>query len=346
MNADLLRQLEALEALPLLGASLVEARARHRQISAQLAARPDALLLLRNGLHFGQILLVLEAPDAGSHLLALARRAVEQGQAQLATRADLLAVRALWLRGRCDSARQALQRAAHAEHEPGTPQRTDWLLARAWTGPMDAERLLEEALELIPGHRDHDRLAALLLLGDLYETGGDPYRARRCLEQALVVAQTHGADRRTCRVSALLAGLLLRSGDPQGAHEHVLRAVERAIAADDSLVLLSQTTVLAALQLGQGAWQDLLATTALQLDCARQRNNPAAMADAALSRATACFALQEPGQAFAVLLRVGQQLQAAGEVRALNLLRARLAELRHKLGAQRFGELVRAGMKA
>jgi tetratricopeptide (TPR) repeat protein len=329
--------LEELEGIPLLGSGLERAQQLRRAATRQLASHPEPRLQLRARLRFGELLLALDAPDTASFLVELARTASEGHHQALATRASLLAVRALCRAGdipgaqtmleQCDAAQLALP--AH---------RIDLLLARAWLGSMDAAAQLQEAIEDLPPERDHDRLAALLELADRCELGGDPYRARASLEQALALAAHHQAHRQGARAALQLGSLLLRTGELEAAERSLERALELSTRADDGLARAASGLLLSSLLLGRARWGELLGLTEPLPALARQRHNPAMLASLALDRACALWALERPVEALAELMACSAEL--APHPQPLELIRARFAELLDEVGPERFQALV------
>jgi tetratricopeptide (TPR) repeat protein len=326
-----------LEATPLLGQGLERAKALRRQLTLQLTSHPEPALQLRAQLCFGELLLVLDAPDAAAFLLEQARLAEVRTEPALALRAQLLAVRACCRQGDLAAAQALLARCLPAL--PSHPQlRLDGLLARAWPGPIDAVALLLEALERLPPQRDHDRLAALLELADRCEEGGDPYRARAALEQALALAYQHRAHGPAARAALLLGSLQLRTGELDPAARSLDSALALATQAGDSLVRCTAGLLVSTLQLSRGDWSAVLATTEPLLALARQRSNPALLASLTLDRATALWATDRPVDSLAALMACSVEL--APHPQPLELIRARFAELLEEVGAERFGVLV------
>ncbi len=331
--------LEALEATPLLGDGLDRADPLRRALTKRLASRPDPVLQLRAQLRFGELLLVLDAPDAVAHLVELVRLAHSRDATLVAARAALLAVRACCRAGDLPQA-QALLETVDATAARTPELRLDHLLARAWLGPMDAAVLLREAIDALPPSRDHDRLAALFELADRCELGGDPYRARRALVQAVELALGHRADGPAARACLLLGSLQLRTGELEAARANLEQALGLAARARDSLVQASAGLLVVSLQLGDAQWEDLLATSDPLRAVARARHNPAMLASLALDRASALWALERPVAALAELMACSTEL--AAHPQPLELIRARFGELLEQEGPARFGELVTA----
>ena len=260
-----------------------------------------------------------------------------------ASRARLLAARALCQREEISRARRHIQRCTGAER-PSSPLHADWLLATAGTGGLDSERQLDQALEGLGPERDHDRLAVLLELADRREGGGDPYRARQHLQSALALALQHDAHLQAGRAGLLLGSLLLRGGALAAAHDALELAWSHAGQAQDSLGRAAIGTILAAMAAERSDWPRVLEICDGLAAPARARRNPALKAQLALDRSVAWDALGQPEKAIGDLLLLGLELESEGEQLALNLLRARLGELRLSMGEERFGGAVQRAL--
>lgn len=336
-NATTVALLETLEATPLLGLGLERAAALRKQLTQRLTSQPDPALQLRAQLCFGELLLVLDAPDAAAFLVEQARQADARDAEALALRARLLAARAYCRQGDLATAQALLDRCEPALS--AYPQlHLDALLSRAWPGPIDAVTLLREALENLPPQRDHHRLEALLELADRCEEGGDPYRARGALEEALALARQHRAHGPAARAALLLGSLQLRTGELEPAARSLDTALDLAAQGSDSLVHCAAGQLVAALQLSAGSWAQVLATTEPLLPLARQRHNPALLASLVLDRATALWALDHQVAALAALMACS--LELAPHPQPVELIRARFAELLDAVGTDRFAKLV------
>ncbi len=329
--------IEALESTALLGRGLEQASTLRNAITQRLTREPDPALQLRAQLRFGELLVVLDAPDAGAFLEELARLADQRDAQRIAARACLLAVRAACRAGDRPRGQALLERCAHAlgEHPELAP---DALLAEAWLGAMDGAAKLGQAIDVLPPSRDHDRLAALLELADRCELGGDPYRARDALERAFALALGHDAHGPAGRAALLLGSLQLRSGELDAARASLARALPLATRAGDSLVTATAGMLVVTLALAQRRWEDALAASEPLPAVARQRHNPGLLASISLDRATALWALDRPVEALAALMACSAEL--APHPRPLELIRARFAELLEEVGVERFGALV------
>lgn len=287
----------------------------------------------------GALLLYSSQIGASDHLLEAARRAELAGAEEARLRALLLAARALAAVGRAASGQAILDELEGRVERYGSLF-ADHRLSLAACGHPDARRLWEEALPRLPSPaRDADRLGVLLGLGILARGGGDSARARQRWEAALKLAQEHGDERERLRVGALLGNLLVEVGMPREAEPRLREVVQIAEHLGEGLVLLAEGTVLLALELGRQDWPAAEATAARCAAVASARNNPAAIADAAIARAACRLGQQDPPGAIRALWDAANLLRQRGSLAGLNLIRARLAELRVQLTPEVFDPL-------
>jgi hypothetical protein len=115
--------------------------------------------------------------------------------------------------------------------------------------------------------------------------------------------------------------------------------VALAEALDEPLVLLGEATLLAALELGREDWPAAEATAARVRAAALIRNNPLALVDAAITRSAARLGQGDTLGGVRALWDAATDLRERGNSAGLNLLRARLGELRVLLGPPVFDPL-------
>lgn len=327
-TAELLR---ALLATPLVG----RGRERAAGLLAELAEGGELPAWRLEG-ETGVLLFYGGQLGASDRLLAGVKGAEEAGETGEVLRYKLLAARALAAVGRAASASELLGEVPGPVWDDlalGPEAR----LAAAAIGHPDARRLWEEALpRLASPARDADRLEVLLGLGIMARAGGDVTRARRAWEQALGIARAHEDDRERLRLSALLGNLLVEVGLLAEAEARLQEAVEVAERLDEPLILLAEGTVLAALQLGREDWAGAEATGAKVAAAAAKRNNYAGIAEAAITRASARLAADDVTGALTVMWEAATLLQERGGQVGLNLLKARLGEIRVLIGPESF----------
>ena len=328
--------LAQLATTPLLGQGRQQHRALCEQLGASLATQPDRAVQMQ--LIAAQALLRFSEgrPDASERLGEAARRAADAGDTRLATRLRLTQARALASTGRAATAEVLIEDAAEAvRQDPALLP--DLQLARAAVGEPEAPQLWLAALDRLPSPaRDHDRLEALLGLGLAARDGNDPVRARGHWGRALALAQAHQDPVALHRISALLGHLCLEAGLPDEASRHLRAALDAATTLDDPLPQLSAGTILAAMALHRGDWAEAEALARRNATAASRRNNWSAMADAAITLSTCRLRQADLPGAVQALWETATLLRDLGAAAALNLIKARLAELRLEVGAAAF----------
>lgn len=340
---------EALSALAntaLLGRGRRVADTLTAQVASGLASRPDPETARRLQAWLGILLFVDGRPGAVEPLLEAARRADHAGDQVEALRCRLYAVRALCAVGRVASASELLgQIEPDAAAVPALGG--DLRLAMAAAGHPEPRRLWEEALLRLPTPaRDLDRVEALLGLGVLARDGEDVVRARSHWRRGLEICDTHGDERGKLRFAALLGNLLLEAGQNAEAEAVLAVAVASAGALGDALVLLSEALPLCALQLGREDWASAERTAVLIEEAASRRNNLHALASAAIDRSTCRLAQGDTSGALRVLMDAAARLRERGSMLGLNVLKARLGELRIQLTPAVFDPLWQANLAA
>lgn len=336
---------EQLLALPLLGAARREVLRALPRLATAVALRPDPTLeahLLALG---GALAQQDGRPDAARQLAEAARAYVQAGLDERAMVLRFQAARALAQAG------QPAQAEARLE-ELGEPP-LGWAAARAerqlCMASLPAEvqagerrALLEAALALTPSPaRDHDRLELHLSLAELHLEGGDATRARAEVERAAALAGAHGDNVASCLVDAILGGLLVEAGLPAEARAPLQRAVEAADALGDDLTLVAQGSVLCAVELEAGDWEAAERSARRVLGAAERRGNWLGVADGAMSWATSLVERGAWTAAVAILLRTARVLRERAHEPSVNLIKARLAELRGRVGPEEFDPVLR-----
>jgi hypothetical protein len=325
---------------PLLGNSRKVVLAALPRLAAIAASQPDPELeagLLRLG---AELALQDGRPDAARQLAEAARAARQAGQTAADLELRLRALRALCRAGKVAQARDQLERLC-----PSAPRfpaaEAEWQLVAARCGATEAKRALLRALELLPSPaRDHDRLDVLLSLADLHVEGGDLARSKAALDGAAQLAAAHDDPVAACHVEALRGNLLLEAG-LQGEAETALRAA--VVAADslgDDLTVIAQGTLLIALLQAQEDHAQIEPLARQVLRAAERRHNWLAVADATIAWAGTLVAREAWSAAVAILLRTARVLRGRGSEAGVNLIKARLAELRNIVGAEDFDPLM------
>lgn len=217
----------------------------------------------------------------------------------------------------------------------------DLALVEALSDPPQARACQERALRVLPSPaRDHDRLDVMVQLACTERDGGDLSRARQWLHDALTLAHHHAAARASVPVSLTLGLLELEAGDRDAAAAALKPAI--ALGSPEQLEVLAASSALLALHLDAGRFDEGLAVADVLDLCARARDHALARADAAIGRSTCLLRLGRRDPAVAELLRAVLEASRSGVDAAVNLLRARLAELRVELGAESFATALAA----
>lgn len=320
--------LRALSATALMGSGLQRAQATLSELAAALATTGDRALALKVQVWSAELELAARRPAATEALFSAATRCDAAGERQEALRMRLLLARGLAATGRLASGAEVIAEIrAEAEEVPALT--ADLYLARAATGDEDGRRLWQLALpKLSSPARDHDRYDVQLALGILARNGGDLVRARSWWLSALSLAQTWEDAGATLNVSALLGNLLVEVGLPAEAEEHLARAVDLAETLDDPLTLIAEACILCSAYLGRQAWEEADAVALRMERAAIRRNHWLAQSDAAITRAAAANGRGDLDGALSILLSAATRLRELGASVALNVLKARLGELR------------------
>lgn len=298
-------------------------------LSAQRAS--DALLAwaAELSLHRGEA-------SAARQLALAARQAEQHGAAVEALRLRLLGVRATAASGLHERAQDLLlPLVIEAEAHPGLA--ADLALARVAAAPSPSREHLEDALARLPSPaRDHDRLTAHLVLAELLTAGADRVRARVELEAAVELSRRHDDGVAQIRCLTLLGAHLMEIGLADEAEPPLRAAFTLAVARNDDLSTVLLGSLLAALYQARGAWAEADAVARPARGAAERRHNWIGVADASLTLAGTSAWIGDRPAAVTLLLEVGGQLAERGAEAALNLIKARLAELRGEWGEVEF----------
>lgn len=167
--------------------------------------------------------------------------------------------------------------------------------------------------------------------------GGDRVGARALLEQELASAREAGDPVAERELSLLLGAASMEAGQAHQARD----AFERALLLSTSTAQDTATTVaagspLAGILLAEGRFDQARQVAVEVRQAAAARSHWLAMADATIVIAAADLASSALADAVAELLGSAVQMRTLGAHTAAQLLKARLAEYRAELGAERF----------
>ncbi len=207
----------------------------------------------------------------------------------------------------------------------------------------DAAWLLQERLHALRGDTP-ERLQILTALAGICSAGGDRVAGREHLEAAYAMARRLG-DARSQQLRQRLALHLLSIGLPAQAEPLLREALLDAVDADSTLSIVVLATCLSATHLEAGDWTEAGRLGALVVSAASRRGNWLGVTDGLITQATALLAAGGSlTEAIAMLLHGGQHFSAQGAVAAVNLIKARLGELRAIHGAVAFDAALQSAL--
>jgi hypothetical protein len=326
--------------LPLMGASRARARALLAELAAGLGPTPDPLLQEVALTVAGELALQEGVFEGVAQLRHAERLARARGEGRAVARHRLMALRGLGRLGQAEAAAAQLRELEAAC--AGKPDLADlWHLACAEVGEGDRRVHYELALTHLarPG-QDHLRYEVLIALTELHLAGGAPHAARPLVAEAAALAQAHDDPMLAVHAEALHGHLLVHAGLLPEARAALERCVAEAEALGDTLTLVAEGSLLAGLQLGAEDWEGAARAARRVLSAAERRGNWIGLADGAIAWSTALRGLGDEGRAVALLVHTARLLTARGTAASVNLLKARLAELRVELGPERFDPLL------
>ena len=192
----------------------------------------------------------------------------------------------------------------------------------------DAIWLLQERLQTIRGDID-EALAIRQALVSACFAGGDRVSGRRHLEDAWQQAHRMGRLTLSHQLRQQLGLHLLSIGLTERALPHLTSAMQQAIDVDDTLMIVALGVSLSALHLEEEDWAEAHRMGTLVVAASSRRGNWLGVADGLITQSTCMLATGEPlTDAIALLLHGGHHLNKHGAAAAVNLIKARLGELR------------------
>ena len=222
-----------------------------------------------------------------------------------------------------------------------------WRLAKAALHPESARALREEALTLmVRPAQDKERIEVHLELATAAMSGSDFAQAERHLEQAIQIAQTH-QDEKYIGICASRMGLQwMVRGRTDAAIPWLEQALEMFQTREDDLQIVAHASILSAIWLEQNELDKAAATADVLLVSGARRGNWFAVVDGHITRSTISLISEDPTAAIDRLVRAIVRLRELVPAAAINLLKGRLAELRHQLGSDVFDEHYSAAVTA
>lgn len=192
----------------------------------------------------------------------------------------------------------------------------------------DAISLLQERLHALRGDTDETMAIRQALVRACF-AGTDRVSGRRHLEAAWQQASRMGLQTLANQLRQQLGLHLLSIGLTELALPHLCVAMQQAIDEDDTLMIVAIGVSLSAVRLEREEWEDARALGTQVVAAASRRGNWLGVADGLITQSTCMLAAGEPlVDVIALLLHGGQHLNQQGAAAAVNLIKARLGELR------------------
>ena len=170
------------------------------------------------------------------------------------------------------------------------------------------------------------------------QEGRDQIRLRRYLKQATALSETLGKQEVFLEYQVIYANRLLCDGYLEKAQNMLDDIIALAQEQNATLLMISQGVILSSLLMNQQNWIGAASVSVIIEKAARERENWIALACAIMTRASCLHAQKRSRPAVQLLLKVGREFYEYGAVSALNLVKARLAELRILIGDDLFNE--------
>ncbi len=337
-------QIQELESMVLLGTEKQEAMDFGDRIALELDpdARPDIALRLL----IRRFMATPNTPNALAQLATAEAWAASEGETTLALKLQLLWCRHVGLTDP-DVVPRAVLHEAVQQAKQSNMLPAEWRLALAAVEPDNSLTLREAALPFLtePG-QEHDQLQVHLELANDRLGGSDTPGALRHLLAAYALASKH-QDPEHLSVCATRLGLYyIDRGTPSKAKSYLEQALIFARSQDDDLQIVPLATFLSTLYLEIGDTESAANTADLLLVSGARRANWFAVVDGHIIRSSLSLIEGDLTSAIDRLVRAILRLRELVPAAAINLLKGRLAELRHELGAAVFDEHYQNAIKA
>lgn len=171
---------------------------------------------------------------------------------------------------------------------------------------------------------------------DVSRRGGDGVRFRLFLKQAEEISQYLGNIDQHLQYVAIYANQLFLDGYIEQAQELLQQVVVKAQETNNHLLLLAQGTILSGILLNQQKWMAAASLSVMMEEAARIRQNWIGVSCAVMTRATVWHSQGQTEASIRLLLEHGRKLHEQGAIAALNLIKARLAEMKSLIGDEEF----------
>jgi len=337
-------QIETLEATALLGTHKRQSIELADRIALQLDAdeRPDLALrlLIRRFLASPHI------PETLSQLSTAEAWATSEGETSLALELQLIWCRYVGLKDPEAVPLDVLDQAVDEAQAVGILD-AEWRLALAAVHPSKGLVLREEALQYLTGPGQvHDRLLVHLELASDRNKGADILGALSHLEQAYELASAHQDPTQMCVCATRLGLHYIERGLAENAVGYLERALQLAISEDNDLQVIVLATILSTIYLQAGKHEKVEHAADLLLVAGARRANWFAVVDGHILRSSLSLVEGDAPAAIERLVRAIVRLRELVPAAAINLLKGRLAELRHQLGDDVFDQHYRSAVGA
>ena len=329
-----MNDLDRLESMPLLGPS----RAQARVLADQLAYRinpethpEDALRVL-----ICRFLALGASPQTLAQLATAEAWATQEGLTHIATRIQLLWIAEIG-RAHGGAIDERLLETALATAEQLGVCETEVLLAKAACQREHRDTHLAAALK----HMSEPRWAGLafrawLDLASALHTGADTAGAERALETALELAKAHGDPAAEIEARTRIAIHFINRGLPSTAQDHLEVGLDLARREEDDLSTVLLCSLLCPMTMQQEAWDTASGLADIMIVAGARRANWYAVVDGHVTQSTLSLIGGDPEAAISRLVRAAVHLRELVPAAAINILKGRLAELRHQLGNETF----------
>jgi tetratricopeptide (TPR) repeat protein len=327
-------QVVMLETLSLLGAEKLQAQELADRIAMQVDPnnRPDLALRLL----IRRFLAAPHTPDALAQLATAEAWASAEGETQLATQIQLLWCRHVGLTDRDAVPMSVLNDAVREAQEHGGLE-AEWRLALAAVQPNKGLSLREEALKHLTGPSTvHDQVLVHLELSADRMRGSDVTGSLAHIEAAHKIADQYQDPQFLCMSTTRLGLHYIDRGLHTQALPYLERALELARSEDDDLRVVILATLLSTLYLQQDNRSAAAVVADLLLVSGARRANWFAVVDGHIIRSSLSMLEGDTTNAINRLVRAILRLRELVPGAAINLLKGRLAELRHELGSAVF----------
>ena len=338
-----MNQLDRLEEMPLLGPSRAAANSLADQLAYQVnpdTHPEDALRVL-----ICRFLAADASPETLSQLATAEAWATQEGLSHLAIRIQLLWLAEIGRTHREAVDERLLQTALEAAGELGICE-TEVLLARAACQREHRDTHLKAALTRMSDPRWAGlAFRARLDLAAALHDGADTVGAEHALHGALELAREYADPRAEIASRTRIALHLINRGLVIAAQPHLEAALSLARKEEDDLSTVILSGLLCPMYMNQEAWPEAEQLADVMLVAGARRANWYAVVDGHIIRSTLSLVYGDPAAAISRLVRAAVHLRELVPAAAINILKGRLAELRHHLGNDAFDGHYREAMK-